>query len=94
MEQLSAALKEYQEQNDLSLRGLAREFDVATGTAEGWVKGWRKPDYKHLPIIIEKIEVDEITIYRWLTDDDSDDNFGYRIRPEGLPTYVAEPVAA
>lgn len=67
MNELAKALSDYKEEKDLSLRALAGELGVQHGTAESWMKGWRKPGYKHLPRIVELIEVDEQTIYRWLT---------------------------
>ena len=45
-EQLAAELAA--KKGDRSLRALARDLDVAVGTAEGWLNGWRSPDLKHL----------------------------------------------
>jgi transcriptional regulator with XRE-family HTH domain len=70
MEQLAAALRQHKEENQLSLRAFASELGVQHGTAESWLKGWRKPHYRHLPRIVETLHIDELTIYRWLTEDE------------------------
>lgn len=67
MNQLAEALTE--KQGDMSLRALARELDVATGTAEGWVKGWRMPDLKHVPRIAEFLGVETGEVVSWLLAD-------------------------
>jgi hypothetical protein len=28
---------------------MARDLDVAVGTVEAWVKGWRRPNLSHIP---------------------------------------------
>jgi len=43
---------------DNSLRQLARDLDVATGTAEGWLNGWRSPELKHFGRLAEYLQVD------------------------------------
>ena len=69
---------------------LASELGVQHGTAESWLKGWRKPHYRHLPRIVETLEIDELTIYRWLTEDEETrENSGSRVlRPMGLLTHT------
>lgn len=88
MEQLAKALQDYKDQENLTLRGLAKKLGVQHGTAESWLKGWRKPGYEHLPVIVETIKVDELTIYRWLTDNRENSSFGKS--PLGLVTYSVE----
>lgn len=92
MNELAKALNEYKEREDLSLRALAERLGVQHGTAETWLKGWRKPGYENLPRIVETIDVDEITIYRWLT---ADVNGGkHRFLVLGIPTHSDVPIAA
>jgi len=67
MEKLAAALTD--RQGDMSLRALARELGVAVGTAEGWVKGWRQPDLRHIPSIARFLEVDSGEVVGWLLAD-------------------------
>jgi len=53
---LSEMLRE--KQGDQSLRALARDMGVAVGTAEGWVKGWRIPEIRFIPVLAVYLEKD------------------------------------
>lgn len=68
MRRLAEALKE--RQGDQSLRAVARELGVATGTAEGWLKAWRKPEYNHLPRLAGYLGVPVDEIIRWILEDE------------------------
>jgi transcriptional regulator with XRE-family HTH domain len=68
MDKLATALRD--RQGNQSLRGLARDLGVATGTAEGWLKGWRQPGYKHLPRLSDYLEVPANEIIGWIIDDE------------------------
>ena len=52
-------------QGDDSLRQLARDLGVATGTAEGWVKGWRTPELENLPKIAEYLDQPVSVVVSW-----------------------------
>jgi transcriptional regulator with XRE-family HTH domain len=62
-EQLAKALQE--RLGDRSLRALARDLGVAVGTAEGWLKGWRTPDIKHISRLAVYLGVDPSVIVDW-----------------------------
>lgn len=67
MQKLAEALRE--RRGDTSLRGVARELGVATGTAESWLKGWRQPEVKNLPKLSSYLEVPIDQIIHWVLDD-------------------------
>ncbi len=64
--QLAEALKE--KKGDRSLRALARDLNVAVGTAEGWLNGWRSPKLYHLRPLGEYINESASTIMDWEID--------------------------
>ena len=67
MTKLGVALQE--KQGDKSLRALAGEMNVAVGTAEGWVKGWRYPHIKYLPMVADYLDVEAGDIVTWAAED-------------------------
>jgi hypothetical protein len=62
-EQLAKALQE--KLGNRSLRALSRDLGVAVGTAEGWIKGWRIPDIKHISRLAVYLDVDPSIILDW-----------------------------
>jgi len=62
-EQLAKALQE--KLGNRSLRALSRDLGVAVGTAEGWIKGWRIPDIKHISRLAVYLDVDPSIILHW-----------------------------
>jgi hypothetical protein len=62
-EQLAKALQE--RLGNRSLRALSRDLGVAVGTAEGWIKGWRIPDIKHISRLAVYLDVDPSIILDW-----------------------------
>ena len=64
--QLAEALKE--KKGDRSLRALARDLNVAVGTAEGWLNGWRSPKFYHLRPLGEYLDETASTIMDWEID--------------------------
>lgn len=66
-EALAKALEE--KKGDRSLRALARDLDVAVGTAEGWLNGWRTPEIAHIARLAVYLEVDPCVIMRWELDE-------------------------
>jgi hypothetical protein len=62
-EQLAKALQK--KMGDRSLRALSRDLDVAVGTAEGWLKGWRTPDIKHISRLAIYLNIDPSIILSW-----------------------------
>lgn len=62
-EELAKALEA--KKGDRSLRSLARDLDVAVGTAEGWLNGWRSPDLKHVPVLAAYLNIPIGTIVEW-----------------------------
>jgi transcriptional regulator with XRE-family HTH domain len=89
MDKLAAALRD--RQGDQSLRGLARDLGVATGTAEAWLKGWRQPGYGHLPTISDYLEVPIDEIIGWIIDEEPREKF--RFSGIGLPTQPVPQLA-
>lgn len=61
--ELAEALE--QRKGDRSLRALARDLNVAVGTAEGWLNGWRSPDLRHVPVLAAYLNVPIGTIVEW-----------------------------
>lgn len=61
--QLAEALEE--RKGDRSLRALARELDVAVGTVEGWINGWRSPEIKYIAMLAVYLDVDPCLILKW-----------------------------
>lgn len=53
-----------------SLRTVASQIGVAPGTVEGWLKGWRQPNYKHLRPLAEYLNEDIDMIIRWLVEEE------------------------
>jgi transcriptional regulator with XRE-family HTH domain len=70
MQKLAEALRE--KKGDESLRSVARDLGVAPGTAEGWLKAWRRPDYPHLRPLAVYLDVPVETIIDWLLEEESD----------------------
>ena len=66
-EALAKALEE--KKGDRSLRALARDLEVAVGTAEGWLNGWRTPEIPHIALLAVYLDVDPCVIMRWELDE-------------------------
>ncbi len=64
--QLAEALKE--KKGDRSLRALSRDLDVAVGTAEGWLNGWRSPRLRHMRGLAVYLETTSAEIMDWEID--------------------------
>ncbi len=64
--QLEEALKE--KKGDRSLRALARDLNVAVGTAEGWLNGWRSPRLRHIRGLAVYLETPAAEIVDWEID--------------------------
>lgn len=77
MSKLAEAIKE--RGADMSLREMARELDVAVGTIEGWSKGWRIPDLRHVPKLAVWLRRDVSEVVDLALTDLGDDN------PDGGP---------
>lgn len=69
MQKLADALRAKQDESGLSLRGLARALGVSVGAAEGWLKGWRKPDWDNVPPLAEFLGESEAEIVSWILGD-------------------------
>ena len=62
---LGRKLQKAMDEKGLSLRALARELGVAVGTAEGWLKGWRTPEIRHITNIAVFLRVDPSEVLDW-----------------------------
>lgn len=62
---LGRKLQKAMDERGLSLRALARELGVAVGTAEGWLKGWRTPEIRHITNIAVFLRVDPSEVLDW-----------------------------
>lgn len=81
---------------DRSLRALARDLDVAVGTVEGWLKGWRSPDIRHISRLASYLEVAPSDILAWEMEAVTLDrvNPRYVNRPVGLLAHPIPELAA
>ena len=89
-----------------SLRALARDLNVAVGTAEGWLNGWRSPKLYHMRTLAAYLGETTITVVDWeidaieargvyltCTDDDCPnyvDNRGECVRIDHCPLVLAK----
>lgn len=82
-EALAKALEE--KKGDRSLRALARDLEVAVGTAEGWLNGWRSPEIRHIIRLAAYLEVDPCVILQWELDEVVNPDHVHSLNFNGVP---------
>jgi transcriptional regulator with XRE-family HTH domain len=88
---LSEALRA--KQGDQSLRSVARQLGVAVGTAEGWLKGWRTPDLKHIPKIAKFLGVEVAGVF-FMALEEAEANSAKGVYLSSFSHSLPQPVAA
>ena len=72
-QRLSKALRKKQKAEGWGLREMSRELDVAPGTAEGYLKGWRLPDRAHIDAVATVLGITKLEMYVMTGDIDASD---------------------
>ena len=62
-QRLSKALWKKQKDEGWGLREMSRELDVAPGTAEGYLKGWRLPHRAHENAVAAVLGITKLELY-------------------------------
>ncbi len=72
-QRLSKALREKKEAEGWGLREMSRELEVATGTAEGYLKGWRLPSREHVDKVAAVLGITKLELFFMVGDIDASD---------------------
>ncbi len=72
-QRLSKALQKKQKAEGWGLREMSRELDVAPGTAEGYLKGWRLPDRGRVDAVAAVLGITKLEMYVMTGDIDASD---------------------
>lgn len=93
---LGRKLQKAMDERGLSLRALARELGVAVGTAEGWLKGWRTPEIRHITNIAVFLRVDPSEVLDWELEEIATtlDRVNPRYRESGVGLSAHRPLPA